>query len=205
MKPIYRQLTIALLAAGLTVLASWQLVISGSAQVQSEQEPTAKSGLNAAQEAALKEMQRRARLEKKADSLMVKAREEGTVRVIVHPRGDFKIDPAQLGQRRGQIPGLVSEDFLQARRARITTARENLLNKMQPLARGAVKSYSHVPFVAFDVDEEGLKQLRASSDVELIEEDVMAAPTLSQSTALIGATTVWNSGFTGAGLSVAIA
>ena len=205
MKPIYRQLTIALLAAGLTVLASWQLVISGSAQVQSGQELAAKSGLNAAQEAALKEMQRRARLEKKADSLMVKAREEGTVRVIVHPRGDFKLDPTQLGQRRGQIPGLVSEDVLQVRRARITTARENLLNKMQPLARGTVKSYSHVPFVAFDVDEEGLKQLRASSEVEFIEEDVMAAPTLSQSTALIGATTVWNSGFTGAGFSVAIA
>ncbi len=202
MKTIYRQLTLAFLAAGLTVLASWQLVISGSAQVQSGQEASApKSGLSAAQEAA----QRRARLEKKADSLIAKAREEGSVRVIVHPRGDFKLDPTQLGQRRGQIPGLISEDVLQTRRARITTARENLLNKMQPLARGAVKSYSHVPFVAFDVDEEGLKQLRASSEVEFIEEDVLAAPTLSQSTSLIGATSVWNSGFTGAGFSVAIA
>ncbi len=194
-KRIERKLTIALLLVGLAVMTSWKLVTLSSAQIQLGREAgTKNTDLSDAQDAALKEAQRRQRVEKRINQLIGKTKEEGMVRVIVHPRGEFKMNSDSLNE----------EEFLQYRN-RVAHARDLLANNIRQYARGAVKTYSHVPFVAFDVDEQGLQRLKSSPDVENIEEDVLVAPTLSESVPLIGAPTAWNLGYTGAGQAVAIA
>lgn len=195
MKRIERKLTIALVLLSLVVLTSWKLVARSSAQIQLGQEAGAKNtGLPDAQDAALKEAQRRQRLEKRITALIGKTNENGTVRVIVHPRGDFKMSSENPTE----------EESVQHRN-RVAYARDLLANNIRQYARGPVKTYSHVPFVAFDVDEQGLQMLKSSPDVENIEEDVLVAPALSESVPLVGAPTAWNLGYTGAGQTVAIA
>lgn len=195
MKRIERKLAIAFLMVGLSVLASWKLVAPSSAQVQSSQEVGIKNnGLTEAQDVALKETQRRQRLEKKVDSLIGKTKETGLVRVIVHPRGDFKMSSEKL-----------NEGEMLEYRNRVAYARDSLANNLRQYARGYVKTYSDVSFIAFDIDESGLQMLKSSPEIENIEEDVLVDPVLSESVPLIGAPSAWNLGYTGAGQAVAIA
>ena len=72
------------------------------------------------------------------------------------------------------------------------------------IARGSVQTYSNFPLMALQVDEEGLAALEQNDDVLGIEEDIPHAPTLSESTSLIGANDAWTSGYTGDGITVAI-
>lgn len=195
MKRIERKLAIALLMVGLGVLASWKLVTSSSAQVQSGQEVSTKNNsVVDAQDPTLKEAQRRQRLEKKVASLVGKTKETGFVRVIVHPRGDFKMSSE-----------LLNEGEMLEYRNRVAYARDSLANNLRQYARGYVKTYSDVPFIAFDIDESGLQMLKSSPDIENIEEDVLVDPVLTESVPLVGAPSAWNLGYTGAGQSVAIA
>jgi subtilisin family serine protease len=58
--------------------------------------------------------------------------------------------------------------------------------------------------VAFETDAATLEQLKNDSQILSIEEDELSPPTLAESTALVGATTAWESGFSGAGQAIAI-
>jgi subtilisin family serine protease len=183
---------VALIIVSLAILASGQFDIPVAAQDKPEQ-AQGQTAAGVSEDAQQAEQEFHAKVERKIDALAAKARVEGLVRVIVHPRGDFKfsreMDEEQLGARQG----------------RIAAARDSLATRMRSLARGGVKMYSHAPFVAFDVDEYGLQMLKSDPEVALVEEDIQFDPGLIQSAPLIGAPHAWSLGYSGAGQVIVIA
>lgn len=188
MKLIDRRLMVALIIASLAVLASGQFDIRVAAQDKPEQ-AQGQTATNISEET---EQDFRAKVERKLDTLAARARVEGRIRVVVYPRGDFKFSRE------------MDEEQLEARRTRIAAARDSLANRVRSFALN-LKTYSHAPFVAFDVDEFGLQMLKSAPEVEFVEEDIAFDPDLSQSTPLIGAPHAWNLGYTGAGQVIVVA
>ena len=91
------------------------------------------------------------------------------------------------------------------RRERIAQARERIAEPLR--RRGAlevVRGYSEVPWVAVEVDEEGLEALRDSPDVAALVVDRLERVQLLESTALIGANTVNSRGISGRGWTIAV-
>ena len=143
------------------------------------------------------EANRLAQLEQKIAALQEKlkesGKENGVVRVIIGLRGDFQAEDKQTGLRN-----------LELRREKISRSQDALLNKLFVRDLGSIKRFRTIPYLVAEVDATGLEQLRAAEDVESVTEDKHDAPSLTQSTALIGAPTAWNLGFTGQGQTVAI-
>ncbi|MFN7928433.1 MAG: S8 family serine peptidase [Blastocatellia bacterium] len=139
------------------------------------------------------EVQLRARVGQQLDRLMAKAKKDGSIRVIVHPRGDFQLTPEMDQSQRN------------ARQSRITTARDEMVTRVRSQAQGAIHTYEHAPFIVFEVDEFGLQMLKSLPEIERVEEDITFKPLLADSTPLIGATQAWNAGYTGKGQVIVIA
>jgi len=137
--------------------------------------------------------QRRSEFTDKAFAdLEEKAQNNGTVRVIVGLRGDFKresqLNAVQIADQRRSIAG----------------TQETLLKSLPGYDAGSVKRFKFIPYLALEVNAGGLSALKASEAVISIQEDKQNRPLLAESTALIGAQAAWASGFTGAGQTVAI-
>src|SRR5690625_5183079 len=66
------------------------------------------------------------------------------------------------------------------------------------------REYKTVAAVALRVDEAGLKALKSSGRVSRISDDALSAPSLGQSTGVIGADSAWAQGYDGTGTAVAI-
>jgi len=173
---------------GLAIVTSWQFTASSSAQDKTEQASNGISGLEELQQAQANETKRLARVEKNINSLLAKARENGRVRVIVHPTFDFKV-----------VRGQVDPDATKARHRQMATARDTLVSRLQSFARSELKTYDNAPFVVFDADEYSLLMLKSQSGIEAVEEDVVFSPDLVQLTTVIGATNAWSKGYAGAG------
>jgi len=143
------------------------------------------------------EANRLAQLEQKIAALQEKlkesGKENGVVRVIIGLRGDFQAEDKQTGLRN-----------LELRREKISRSQDALLSKLFVRDLGSIKRFRTIPYLVAEVDATGLEQLRAAEDVESVTEDKHDAPSLTQSTALIGAPAAWNLGFTGQGQTVAI-
>jgi subtilisin len=127
------------------------------------------------------------------DTLVAKAQANGTVPVIVGLRVAF--------QPEGR---LASSASVQNQRIAISVAQDALLTQMAAYNPQSVKKFAYIPYVAMRVDAAALALLSTSGDVASIEEDVAVPPTLAESVPLIGAPTVWASGYTGSGQRVAI-
>lgn len=68
-----------------------------------------------------------------------------------------------------------------------------------------VKSFASLPFEVLRIEDPAdLEALAADPDVMSIEPDVLAPPSLAESTTMIGAKTAWASGYTGEGWAVAV-
>ncbi len=65
-------------------------------------------------------------------------------------------------------------------------------------------AYTTVPYIALALDKRGVQALRDSDSVSSLQIDRPEPPVLAQSVPLIGATDMFNAGFTGAGQTVAI-
>jgi subtilisin family serine protease len=128
-----------------------------------------------------------------AHTLIAKARANGTVPVIVGLRVAF--------QPEGRLADAAS---VQNQRAAIRVAQDALLTQMAAYHPQSVKKFDYIPFMAMWVDAAALTFLSTWRDVTSIEEDVAVPPTLAESVPLIGAPTVWASGYTGSGQTVAI-
>jgi subtilisin len=127
------------------------------------------------------------------DALIVKAQANGTVPIIVGLKVGF--------QPEGSLDGLAS---VQNQRNAISMAQDALLTQLTAFNAQSVKMFAYIPYMAMWVDEAALTFLSTSRDVTSIEEDVAVPPTLAESVPLIGAPTVWASGYTGSGQVVAI-
>ncbi len=64
--------------------------------------------------------------------------------------------------------------------------------------------FRFIPFLALEVDAAALDRLAGLPEVVAVEEDVFERPSLSSSTAVIGAGVAWAGGLTGAGQTIAI-
>jgi subtilisin family serine protease len=122
---------------------------------------------------------------------LTQARAHGSTRVIV-----------------GLDVSFIPEPFLgsagaRSQRASIARAQAAVLRRLVGV-RGSARRFTYIPFLALEADEADLRTLAASPEVTAIEIDQIAAPTLAESTPLIGATRAWSLGFTGAGWTVAI-
>jgi uncharacterized protein (TIGR03382 family) len=71
-------------------------------------------------------------------------------------------------------------------------------------AKMHVKSFASMPFAVMRVNADELDDLVADPDVLSIEPDVLAPPSLAESTTLIGAKTAWTAGYAGEGWAVAV-
>ncbi|MGH9939087.1 MAG: S8 family peptidase [Blastocatellia bacterium] len=186
-----------LITLGLLAGSSAQLSLPPSAQAAQDQRPASGAGATSNEPQSDQETNRRARLEQQFAALQEKVKEggddKGVVRVIIGLRGDFQPEDKQTGRTGVEV-----------RREKISRGQDALLNKLFVRDLGSIKRFRTIPYLTAEIDATGLAQLQAAEEVESVTEDKHDAPSLAQSTAMIGAPTAWNLGFTGQGQTVAI-
>jgi subtilisin len=126
------------------------------------------------------------------NAVMAQARGHGVARVIVGLDVGFTPEPS-LGRF-----------AVQSQRASIARAQSTVLGRLRRANAASVRRFNSIPFLAIEVDEADLQTLAASQEVTDIQIDAVAAPTLAESTPLIGATQAWAAGYTGAGWTVGL-
>jgi subtilisin len=125
-------------------------------------------------------------------ALLAQAQSRGAVRVIVGVRVNF------------QPEGRLTARAAQTQRVAIAQAQNALLTQFATRNLRAVRTFASIPYLAMTVDANTLTALAASANVTMIREDKPRAPSLAESTELIGAPAAWASGYSGAGQTVAI-
>lgn len=127
------------------------------------------------------------------DTLLAKARAQGMVAVIV----GLRLTYSPLGE----LNGMQAADQM----SRIQASRRMLVTQLAGKAIVKADSLNWlIPFVAMQVTEEGLQQLRASPQVFSVQEDHLLKRDLLQSTRVVHADEAWIRGYTGSGWAVAV-
>ncbi|MDH3460393.1 MAG: S8 family serine peptidase, partial [Burkholderiaceae bacterium] len=101
--------------------------------------------------------------------------------------------------------GVIGTAAAGKQRARIRAAQDTAASQLLKGPRTRLhRKFDSIPHFAAEVDAETLALLRNSPLVSSIQEDIAVRPSLLQSTALVNAPVVWNSGRTGSGWTVAV-
>ncbi|MFN0119436.1 MAG: S8 family serine peptidase, partial [Blastocatellia bacterium] len=137
--------------------------------------------------------QNRELLDRRISEIKAMAVARGSVRVIIGLRVAVRPEAT-----------IESADARLAQRAAISRAQDIFLQRIGGYSTTSVKRFETVPFVALEINAEGLEQLRGDQDVLSVREDKIAEPSLSDSVRLIGANNAWASGFSGAGQTIVI-
>ncbi|MEM1041281.1 MAG: S8 family serine peptidase [Bacteroidota bacterium] len=95
-------------------------------------------------------------------------------------------------------------DGAERQRQRIAGEGEALLGRLAAFGVQNVKRFETVPYVAMTVDAAALAALEADPGVYAVYEDAWLAPSLAESTGIVGAPAAWQQGFAGAGQAVAV-
>lgn len=113
--------------------------------------------------------------------------------------------PVIVGLDVDTVPeGMLNAAQRRLQRARIAQAQAAVLNDLAAFNFGQVKRFRMVAAMGLEATLPALDVLAAHPQVAYIEEDGLSAPTLAQSTSIIGAPTAWLAGHTGTGQAVAI-
>ncbi len=123
---------------------------------------------------------------KRGSELLSRFEEQKWVRVIV------QLDVPLQGQKSTWTTSAIHE------------AQNVLQQEIQGKAIRVIRAYDIIPFIAVEVDQQGLEMLLSSPQVLGVEEDVLMFPTLAQSVPLINADDAWAAGYSGAGQVVAV-
>jgi len=133
------------------------------------------------------------------DRLTQKARQEGTVKIII----GFEFDKYRLDAE--------LNDSQQARqRGNIKEKQAGLLNRLRDFDVKSVRQFDYIPFMAMEVSANALEVLRESAEITFIQENERHYPSLVQSIPILGgspfggATGGTFGGFSGAGRTVAV-
>lgn len=126
-------------------------------------------------------------------ALIAQAQARGRLRVIVGVRVPTYKPEGKLDVRAAQ-----------AQRASIAQAQNALINQLAAYNIRVTHRFTTIPYLGLEVNANALQALARIPNVTSIREDKPRAPSLSQSTVIVGATTAWASGYTGAGQVVAI-
>jgi len=119
------------------------------------------------------------------EQLAERARQHGSTRVILELRRTQAMEGGQA-------------------RAAIKASQDRAVRELAPHGLKRLRQYEHVPFVAAELTEPGLRAALSHPDVAAVHEDRLHRPTLADSGPLIGAPDAWSLGFTGAGQQIAI-
>jgi subtilisin family serine protease len=133
-----------------------------------------------------------ARKQQNFSQLIDTAREKGAARVIVGLKTEVQPEGGLMQADRARQLLKIKED------------QASFLNRHQARQIEKVKQFKTIPFLSFEAKAAALAELRNDPQILSIEEDQLAEPTLAESTALVGATTSWASGFSGSGQAVAV-
>ena len=92
-----------------------------------------------------------------------------------------------------------------AQRAAIRAAQTRVIGKLPASATRSIRQFDTVPFLALEVNAAGLAAIEAASpDVARVLEDEVLHPVLAESVPLIEGDQVWQAGYDGAGMMVAV-
>ncbi len=129
---------------------------------------------------------------KDVSALVAQAQAQGHARVIVGVRVTY------------QPEGRLDARAIQTQRASIAQAQNALLNQLAAHNVRVTRRFTTIPYLALEVNANALNALATAANVTSIREDKPRKPSLGDSTVLIGATSAWASGYSGAGQVVAI-
>lgn len=135
----------------------------------------------------------RAQSDKDISALVAQAQARGHVRVIVALRVPTYQPEGKLDARAAQ-----------AQRASIAQAQNALLNQLAIHNVRVTRRFTTIPYLALEANANALRALAGLPNVTSIREDKPRAPSLLESTVVVGATSAWASGYTGTGQVVAI-
>ncbi|WP_315790433.1 S8 family peptidase [Fischerella sp. JS2] len=126
------------------------------------------------------------------DNLISKANKYGTVRVIIGLRTNF-------------IPeGRLATPLAQSQRTAIAQTQNLILSKLLTYKPTAITKFKTIPYFAAKLNARALTALESDPNLISIQEDIAVPATLTESISVIKANSAWESGFTGAGQTVAI-
>jgi subtilisin family serine protease len=130
----------------------------------------------------------------KLTRLRTKAEESGNVRLIVGVRTAFAPE--------GKLAAVEAA----TQRLDIGKAQAAVLRRLAVVHGGEKKAsrFKTIPFLGLEASAAEFDTLASDSNVLSIEEDALRAPTLAESSPLIGATSSWSAGYDGRGQVVAI-
>ncbi|MCB0033831.1 MAG: hypothetical protein KDE51_07425, partial [Anaerolineales bacterium] len=89
-------------------------------------------------------------------------------------------------------------------RAAIAAAQEALVDSLASYQAEVYATYRTIPYLALEIDRAGLEALANDGRVTYISDDKSFYPTLSSSTAVIGAAEAWAKGYEGDGQTVVV-
>lgn len=118
--------------------------------------------------------------------------QKSTVRVIV--RFSTQEDDDSLNQTTRET----------IRNKAIHDVQQNIQAKLRHNNAIVKREFSHIPYLAIDLDNASLSELEAMDEIVSIQIDQLRKPYLAESIPIIGADEVWNNSVTGAGQTVAI-
>ncbi len=132
-------------------------------------------------------------LDRSFSTLLDIAGEKGAVRVIFGLRLDgFRpIGELEDAQREKQ-------------QADIKTVQNDTLGRLLGYNLTGVKQFEYMPYLAAEVDVAALEMMRQDPQIVSIQEDKAFAPSLAESTPLVGAPAAWTAGYTGYGWTVGV-
>lgn len=125
--------------------------------------------------------------------LQEKARQQGSLRVILTVDTEY--------QPEGLLAGAAA---IAGQRTKIGQVQAALVERISDAALGKPYRYATLPLLAATLTAEGLKTALDSGLVSAVQEDTLAAASLIESAALVGATSAWTSSYSGAGQAIAI-
>lgn len=125
--------------------------------------------------------------------LLEKAQQQGSLRVLLRVKTGF--------QPEGWLAGAAA---VAAQRSSIGAAQQTLAEHLSGMTLDTPYRFKTLPLIVTTLTARGLQAALDSGLVSAIQEDIPAAPTLLESTPLIGATSAWASGYSGAGQTIAI-
>ena len=120
---------------------------------------------------------------------------EGSARVLVrlHLPGGAYVTEGQL-----------SAAGVSRQRRDVATTQSQLVSRLRGKRHAVLGQFETVPLLALEVGPDALAELEAAFSVDVIAEDRLRVPQLSDSVPLIGGDLAWANGFTGAGTVVAV-
>ncbi len=129
----------------------------------------------------------------KFEELIEKARRNGSVRVIIGLRADFRAADGEL-----------SFTAQKRQRAEIKRAQNDLLSDLSGYNVTGIKRFDFIPFVAAETDAAALEKIKTSPQVVSIQPDRLVQPSITESVPVVGAAGGMANGYSGSGQAIAI-